>query len=361
MKSKNKKIPTRQVMVGTVAVGGNAPLSVQSMTKTNTRDVSATLDQINQLIEAGCDIVRVAVPDVSSVKAFGSIAARVSVPLVADIHFDHKLALMALEEGAAKVRVNPGNLGGRSRLEQVAARAADLNRAIRVGVNSGSIPGDILDSHGGVTPEAMVAAAVRYLAWLEEMHFKNIIVSLKSSDVFTTIAACRLFSKKFDVPQHLGITESGGLLAGTVKSSVGIGILLAEGIGDTIRVSLSAPPIEEVRVGKEIVRCLGLGAPGPIVISCPTCARVCIDVIGLYHQVESVLEKSKTPITIAIMGCAVNGPGEARGADLAVAGFNETTAGLYRNGRLLRKVKIKEVAGELLAELEQFEQSIGQS
>lgn len=346
---------TRRVMVGAVTVGGGAAVPVQSMTKTNTTDVRATLDQVMELADAGCEIVRIAVPDEDSVRAFGTIAGRVSVSLVADIHFDHKLALEALDAGAAKVRVNPGNLGGRKRLEQVAARAAELDRSIRVGVNTGSLPADILRDHGGVSPAAMVAAAARYISWLETMDFTDVIVSLKSSDVGTTVAACRLFSGRFDIPQHLGITEAGGLLAGTVRSSVGIGILLADGIGDTIRVSLSADPVEEVRVGKEIVRSLGVGAPGPIVISCPTCARVCIDVVGLCRRVESVLARSTTPVTIAIMGCAVNGPGEAREADLAVAGFNATTAGLYRDGCLVRKIKVEEVTGELLAELERFE------
>ena len=345
---------TRRVMVGSVPVGGGAPVSVQSMTKTATTDTAATLTQVKQLVDAGCDIVRLGVPDTDSVRSFGRIAAQVSVPLVADIHFDYKLALAAMDEGAAKVRVNPGNLGGRDRLEEVAEKAQRHGVAIRIGVNAGSLPTDLRQAHGGVTPEAMVAAAERYLAWLDEMDFNDVIISLKTSDVLTTVAGCRLFADRFDVPQHLGITEAGSLLSGTIRSAAGLGILLYEGIGDTVRVSLSAPSEEEVRVGRELLRCLGLAEAGPIVISCPTCARVCIDVMDLCDQVEKLLLHSRLKVKVAIMGCAVNGPGEAGEADIALAGFNRDQAGLYRNGCLVKKVSVQEAAGELLAEIERL-------
>jgi (E)-4-hydroxy-3-methylbut-2-enyl-diphosphate synthase len=320
-----------------MAVGGGAPVSVQTMTKTDTRDVAATLAQIREVEALGCDIVRLAVPDEEAAKALAGIRRGTGMPLVADIHFDHRLALIAIEAGVDGLRLNPGNIGGRDRVEEVVKAAAGRRIPIRIGVNSGSLEKDLLDRFRGATPEAMVESAMRHIGILESLGYHEIKVSVKASDVRRTVEAYRLLAKRTAYPLHLGVTEAGTLVAGTVRSSVAMGILLAEGIGDTIRVSLTSTPMQEVRVGLELLRSLGMRDPGPGVISCPTCGRIQVDVVGVAESVESALEhyyrenpKAPRPV-VAVMGCAVNGPGEAREADIALAGGRDKFA-LYVGG-----------------------------
>jgi (E)-4-hydroxy-3-methylbut-2-enyl-diphosphate synthase len=310
---------TRQVMVRTVPIGGNAPVVVQSMTNTSTEDVEATLCQIGRLTAAGCKIVRVAVPHKNAAAAFAKIRAQTDVPLVADIHFQHELAVAAIEAGADKVRINPGNIGSEANVKKVVDAAKAAGIPVRIGVNSGSLEKHLLEKHGGPTPAALVESAIGFIRMMEKISFSTIVLSIKASDVPTTIAACRLLSQASDVPQHIGITESGTLKSGTIRSSVGIGALLADGIGDTIRVSLCSDPVNEVLVGIEILKSLGL-ARGPMVIACPTCGRTQIDVETLARKVEEMVAPITASIRIAVMGCIVNGPGEARDADIGVAG-----------------------------------------
>ncbi|MBE0569130.1 MAG: flavodoxin-dependent (E)-4-hydroxy-3-methylbut-2-enyl-diphosphate synthase, partial [Deltaproteobacteria bacterium] len=315
MKQRRK---TRRIRVGGVPVGGGAPVSVQSMTNTDTRDVRKTLAQIRSLAREGCEIVRVAVPDAAAAAAFGNICAASPIPVIADIHFDYRLAVACADAGAACLRINPGNIGGEKNTIEV-LRAARANRiSVRIGVNSGSVEKDLLGKYRGPTPEALVASAARCLKICEKARFQALKFSLKASGVASTIDACRLFSRRFDYPLHIGITEAGTLFSGTVKSSVGIGALLAEGIGDTLRVSLTGPPEEEVRVGWQILKSLGLRHRGPDFVSCPTCARAAIDVVGIASEVERRLSDLRAPLKVAVMGCAVNGPGEAREADVGV-------------------------------------------
>jgi (E)-4-hydroxy-3-methylbut-2-enyl-diphosphate synthase len=317
MKQRRK---TRRIRVGGVPVGGGAPVSVQSMTNTDTRDVRATLAQIRSLAREGCEIVRVAVPDAAAAASFGKICAVSPIPVIADIHFDHRLAIACADAGAACLRINPGNIGGEKNTIEV-LRAARANRIpVRIGVNSGSVEKDLLVKYGGPTPEALVASAARCLKICEKARFHALKFSLKASGVAATIEAYRLFSRRFDYPLHIGVTEAGTAFSGTVKSSVGIGALLAEGIGDTLRVSLTGPPEEEVRVGWQILKSLGLRSRGPDFVSCPTCGRVAIDVVRIASEVERRLSGLPAPLKIAVMGCAVNGPGEAREADVGVAG-----------------------------------------
>ena len=311
---------TKQILVGGVPVGGNAPIPIQSMCNTRTDDVAATVAQIKRLEAAGCEIIRVAVPDMAAARAVGAIREQISIPLVVDIHFDYRLALEAVAAGADKVRINPGNIGAPERVKAVAQACRVRGVPIRIGVNGGSLEKPLLAKYGGVTPEALVESAFGHIELLHRYDFDDICVSLKSSDVRTTMAAYRLMSEKSDYPLHLGVTETGTLRMGTIKSAIGIGGLLSFGIGDTIRVSLSADPVEEVSAARDILKALGIRRDGPNLISCPTCGRTRIDLIRLAQEVEQRLEHVQKPLTVAVMGCVVNGPGEAASADVGIAG-----------------------------------------
>jgi len=344
---------TRQIRVGPVPVGGDASIAVQSMTNTKTSQVDATVAQIQRLTAAGCEIVRVAVPDQSAAEAIARIKARIQIPLIADIHFDHRLAIAAARAGADGLRINPGNIGGRRNVQAVVACAKDLGLPIRIGVNAGSLEKDLLAKHGGATPWAMVTSAFRHMTLLEDYGFDQIKISLKASDVARTVAAYRLLSKKTDYPLHVGVTEAGGLFPGIVKSALGIGMLLAEGIGDTIRVSLTRDPVEEVRVGYEILRALNIRHRGPEIVSCPTCGRCDIDLFSVVEQVEEGLLGTTAPIRLAVMGCVVNGPGEAREADLGIAG-GQGKGILFKKGRVIRKVPQEQLVEVLLEEVQKL-------
>lgn len=311
---------TRQIRVGSVPVGGGAPVSIQSMTNTPTHDVAATVAQIRQLEAAGCQIIRVAVPDKEAARAVGVIRERISIPLVVDIHFDHKLALECIAAGCDKVRINPGNIGSAEGVRAVANACARRGIPIRIGVNGGSLEKELLHKHGGVTPRALVDSALGHIELLRRYDFEDICVSLKSSDVRTTMEAYRLMSVTRNNPLHLGVTEAGTVRMGTLKSAVGIGGLLALGIGDTLRVSLSADPVEEIRAARDILKAAGIRREGPELISCPTCGRTRVDLISLADEVERRLAAVEKPITVAVMGCGVNGPGEAAAADVGIAG-----------------------------------------
>lgn len=344
---------TRQLEVGKVKVGGTAPIAVQSMTNTKTSDPVATLEQINRLAEAGCDIVRCAVPDMAAAEGLKTIIAESPIPVIADIHFDYKLALAAIEAGVDGLRLNPGNIGGNDRVAAVVEAAKKRNIPIRIGVNAGSLPKDLLEKYGHPTPEALVEAAWRHIRILEEMDYKNIKISLKAHDVPLTLAAYRLMASQCDYPLHVGITEAGTVNSGIIKSAVGIGTLLAEGIGDTIRVSLTGDPVREVKVGFEILKSLGLREYGPTLISCPTCGRTQINLEKLALEVEKRLAEISEPITVAVMGCVVNGPGEAREADVGIAGgINEGL--IFRKGEVLKKVAEADIIDELFAEIEKI-------
>lgn len=341
---------TRPLTVGGVRVGGGAPVSVQSMTNTDTRNVDATVAQINELAAAGCEIVRLAVPDQDAAAALKSIKRQVAVPLVADIHFDYRLALSAVKSGVDGLRINPGNIGGREKVRAVVEACRDKKLPIRIGVNAGSLEKDLLEKYGGPSAGAMVESALRHIRILEELNYNEIKVSLKASDVPLTIEAYRLMAQKVNYPLHVGITEAGTLRSGTVKSAVGIGALLAMGIGDTIRVSLTGPPVHEVRLGYEILKALGLRHRGVQFISCPTCGRTQIDIISIANQVEDRLADLDRPIKVAVMGCAVNGPGEARHADVGIAGGRGEGL-LFRKGKVLRKVPEDRLVDELVHEV----------
>jgi len=345
---------TRQITLGGLKIGGSAPIVVQSMTKTDTRDVKATVSQIRRLERAGCEVVRVAVPDMDAARAIKEIKKRIDIPLIADIHFDYRLALMAIESGADGMRINPGNIGGRRKVRQVVSACRERGIPIRIGVNAGSLEKDLLRKYGHPVPEALVESAERHINILEEMDFRDIKVSLKASDVLRTIEAYRLFSKRFRYPLHIGISEAGPPFSGTIKSAVGLGILLSEGIGDTIRVSLTADPVEEVRVAYEILRSLHLRETGPEIISCPTCGRCQIDIRGLVRKVEAGLSDVKLPIKVAVMGCVVNGPGEAREADIGIAGGRGVGI-LFKHGRVVKKVREERLLDELIRGIEGME------
>jgi (E)-4-hydroxy-3-methylbut-2-enyl-diphosphate synthase len=344
---------TRQISIGSIKVGGDAPISVQSMTKTDTRDIRRTILQIRRLEEAGCEIVRVAVVDEEAARAIADIKKWIRIPLIADIHFHYRLALKALESGADGLRINPGNIGGRDRLKSIVMEAKDRSVPIRIGVNAGSLEKDLLKRFRGATPEAMVSSALRTIEGIEDLGFHQIKVSLKASDVLRTVEAYRLFSQKTDYPLHLGITEAGKGSGAIVKSSIGIGLLLNEGIGDTLRVSLTSDPVEEVRVGYEILRALKIRQRGVEIVSCPTCGRCEIDLTHLLKKVEKGVQKILLPITIAIMGCVVNGPGEAKEADIGIAG-GKGVGVLFKKGRAVRKVREAEFASVLLGEIEKM-------
>lgn len=329
---------TRQLKLGSVRIGGGAPIVVQSMTNTDTRDVEATLGQIKRLHDAGCEIVRVAVPDETAARALRAIHDASPIPVIADIHFDYRLALMALEAGLEGLRINPGNIGERKNVEMVVDAAKARGAVIRVGVNSGSVEKRLLEQYGGPTPQAMVESALGHVRILEEHGFYDTKISIKSSSVLNTIECYRLLSQRCDYPLHLGVTEAGGVLRGAIKSSVGMGVLLSEGIGDTLRVSLTAAPEEEMTVAWELLRALGLRQRGPEIISCPTCGRTEIDLIGLAQEVERRLRTENAPIKVAVMGCVVNGPGEAREADLGMAGGRDKGI-IFRKGEVIRSVR----------------------
>lgn len=344
---------TRQIMVGDVAIGGGAPIAVQSMTNTDTRDVEATVAQIKRLEAVGCEIIRVAVLDVAAAEAIKAIRARVAIPLIADIHFDSRLAVASMEHGAQGIRINPGNIGGLAKLARVVDAAKAHRVSIRVGVNSGSVEKDILAQYGRPSPAALVASALRNIALLEEMDFREIKVSIKSSDALTTIDAYRQLAAACDYPLHLGVTEAGGLIAGTVKSSVALGILFAEGIGDTMRISLTRDPVEEIRVAYELLRALHIRQRGPELISCPTCGRCQVDLFGLAEKVEKYLQAIETPLKVAVMGCVVNGPGEAREADLGLAGGHGVGI-IFKKGKVFKKVPEGELLEVFISELDKM-------
>ncbi|AKX93804.1 4-hydroxy-3-methylbut-2-en-1-yl diphosphate synthase (flavodoxin) [Moorella thermoacetica] len=348
-----RRRPTRRIQVGKVAIGGGAPISVQSMTNTDTRDITATVAQIRRLAAAGCEIVRLAVPDQEAALALAKIKAQVEIPLIADIHFDYRLALAALEAGVDGLRLNPGNIGGPERVKAVVKEAAARRVPIRIGVNAGSLEKEVLAAHGGVTAEAMVASALKHIRLLEDLDFREIKVSLKASEVPLMLAAYRLMAEKVDYPLHLGVTEAGRGLEGAVKSAVGIGILLAEGIGDTIRVSLTGDPVQEVIAGFAILRALGLRQQGIELISCPTCGRCQLDLDAVAARVQEELRGIKQPLKVAVMGCAVNGPGEARQADVGIAG-GPGFGLLFRHGRPVRKVKEEDLARALVEEVKRL-------
>ncbi len=349
-----KRKATKKIRVGNLYIGGDSPVTVQSMTNTDTRNVKATVDQIKGLEEAGCDIVRLAVPDMEAAQAIKEIKKSIKIPLVADIHFDYRLALASMESGADKIRLNPGNIGDRDRVKAVVEMAKSREVPIRIGVNSGSIEAPILEKYKGVTPEGMVESALGHASILEENNFTEIAFSIKASSVPMTIAAYRLMSQKSSYPLHLGVTEAGTVYKGTIKSSVGIGCLLAEGIGDTIRVSLTGEPVQEIAAGIEILKAVGLRKGGIKFISCPTCGRCQIDLISIANEVEDRLKNTEKDIKVAIMGCAVNGPGEAREADIGIAG-GKGEALLFKKGEIVRKIPQANIVGELLAEIEKID------
>ena len=342
---------TRQIRIGSIAIGGGAPISVQSMTNTKTQDTEATVRQIEALASAGCDIVRLAVPDKEAAANIGAIKAQVKVPLVADIHFDYRLALVAIEQGIDALRLNPGNIGGAENVRRVAEAAKARGIPIRIGVNAGSLDKRLLEKYGGVTAEALVESALEHVRLLEEQDFYDMKISLKAHDVPLTLAAYRLMSERCDYPLHLGVTEAGTVRSGIVKSAVGIGALLAEGIGDTLRVSLTGDPVVEVRVAQEILKSLGLRDYGPTLISCPTCGRTAIDLPQIADRVEERLAGISRPIHVAVMGCVVNGPGEARSADVGIAG-GKGVGLVFRKGEVVRQVKEEDLVEELFREID---------
>ena len=341
---------TRQISIGSVKIGEDASISVQSMTKTDTRDIRRTVRQIHDLQEAGCEIIRVAVVDEEAAQAITEIKKKIKIPLIADIHFHHRLALKAMESGADGLRINPGNIGGRERLKTIVKEAKSRSIPIRIGVNAGSLGKDVLTQFGGPTSEAMAASALRTIEWMEDLGFDLIKVSLKASDVLRTIEAYQFFSRNTNYPLHLGITEAGKGTGAIVKSSIGIGLLLNEGIGDTIRVSLTGNPVEEVRAGFEILRALKIRQRGVEIISCPTCGRCDIDLARIVDQVEKGVREITLPMTIAIMGCVVNGPGEAKEADIGIAG-GKKVAVLFKKGKIARKLREVDLATVLLKEV----------
>jgi len=340
---------TRQIHVGTVAIGGNAPVAVQSMTNTDTRDAVATLAQISRLAAVGCEIVRCAVPDQQAATTLATICRDSALPVIADIHFDYKLALSSLASGVAGLRLNPGNIGARWKVEEVVAACREQQIPIRIGVNGGSLEKELLANYGHPSAEAMVASALGHIRLLEELNYQEIKVSLKASNIQRTVEAYRLLGAQVDYPLHIGITEAGTTWAGTIKSSVGLGVLLYDGLGETLRVSLTGDPVEEVKVGWEILKSLGLRQRGPTFVSCPTCGRCQINLIPVAEEVERCLADLPSAITVAVMGCAVNGPGEAREADIGIAGGRGEGL-LFRKGEIVAKVPAEQLAAVLIAE-----------
>lgn len=342
---------TRAVRCGNVIVGGDNPISVQSMTNTDTRDAEKTIAQIKRLEEAGCDMVRVAVPDMEAAENIGKIKAGINIPLIADIHFDYRLALKAIEEGIDGVRINPGNIGDIDRVRQVVEKCKEKGIGIRIGVNGGSLEKHLLEKYGEPTAEAMVESAMGHIKILEDLDFHDIVISLKNSDIFRTVEAYRLMSERVDYPLHIGITESGSVKRGTIKSAIGVGSMLMDGIGDTLRISLTGDPVEEVHVGKEILRSLGLLNDRIKIISCPTCGRTQINLIEIADEVEKRIGNMEKDITVAIMGCVVNGPGEAREADIGIAG-GKGEGLLFKKGEVIKKIPGDMLVEELIKEIE---------
>lgn len=342
---------TKVIKIGSVKIGGGNPIAIQSMCNTDTRDVFATVNQIKELEEEGCEIIRVAVPDMEAAKAFGEIKKQISIPLVADIHFDHKLALEVMEQGADKVRINPGNIGDKKKIKAVVDKAKEKQIPIRIGVNSGSLEKEFLEKYGSVAPEALVESALKHIKILEELNFFDIIVSIKASSVPSSIKAYKLLSEKVEYPIHVGITEAGTVYAGTIKSSVGIGAILSMGIGDTIRVSLTGNPVEEIKAAKEILKSLELRKFGVNFVSCPTCGRTEIDLINIANKVEEKCRLINKDIKVAVMGCVVNGPGEAKEADIGIAGGNGFGI-IFKKGQIIKKVPEDKLVEELMKEIE---------
>lgn len=341
----------RIVNIGGVKIGGDNPVAIQSMCNTDTRDVKATVNQIHELENAGCEIIRVAVPDMVAAKAVADIKKQIHIPLVVDIHFDYRLALECMKNGADKVRINPGNIGDRDRVKQVVEMAKEREIPIRIGVNGGSLERELLQKYGGVTADALVESAMEHVAILDELNFNNVVVSIKISDVPKMLCAYRKFNEISDIPLHIGVTESGTLKGGTVKSAVGIGALLAEGIGDTMRVSLTANPVEEIYAAYDIQKVLGMRKTGAEIVSCPTCGRTQLDLISIANEVEKRAANIDKPIKIAVMGCAVNGPGEAREADIGIAG-GKGEGLIFKKGEIIKKVPQDSLVDELMKEIE---------
>lgn len=346
-----KRVKTKKIKVGNTFIGGDSEIAVQSMTNTDTRNVEQTVKQIKELQEAGCDIIRCAVPDMEAGEAIKKIVKNINIPLVSDIHFDYKLALKSIENGVSALRINPGNIGTIDRVREVAKAAKEKNIPIRIGVNSGSLQKDILNKYGKVCAEALVESALEHVNILESINFDDIVISIKSSNVIQMIESYRMISKKVNYPLHLGVTEAGTIWRGTIKSSVGIGTLLSEGIGDTIRVSLTGNPVEEVKVGREILKSLGYLNEGIEFVSCPTCGRTRIDLIKIAEEAEKRLGNCNKNIKVAVMGCVVNGPGEAREADIGIAGGNGEGL-IFKKGEIIKKVNEKDLVDELLKEIE---------
>ena len=344
---------TKQILVGGVPVGGGAPVSIQSMCSTKTDDVPATVDQIHRLEAAGCEIVRVAVPDMAAAKAIGAIRSRIHIPLVADIHFDYRLALECAAQGVDKIRINPGNIGGEDRVKAVADTCRRGRIPIRIGVNGGSLEKELLKRYGGATPEALAESALGHAALLEKYDFTDICISVKCSSVPVTMGAYRLLSERCPYPLHLGVTEAGTPAMGIIKSAMGIGGLLCLGVGDTLRVTLTADPVEEIAAAKRILLAAGCRQEGPNLIACPTCGRTNIDLIPMAQEVERRLAGCTKPITVAVMGCAVNGPGEAAAADVGIAGGRGEGL-IFAKGEILRKVPQERLVDELMAEIEKL-------
>ncbi len=347
----------RVVNIGGVKIGGDNPVAIQSMCNTDTRDVRATVNQIAELESAGCEIIRVAVPDMEAARAVKEIKSQIHIPLVVDIHFDYRLALECMKNGADKVRINPGNIGDRDRVRQVVEMAKERAVPIRIGVNGGSLEKNLLKKHGGVTARALVESAMGHVRIFDELDFHDIVVSIKVSDVPKMLEAYRLFDDMTDIPLHIGVTEAGTLRSGTIKSAVGIGALLAEGIGDTMRVSLTADPVEEVYAAYDIQKVLGLRRTNAEIISCPTCGRTQIDLIPIANEVEKRTRNLKKPLKIAVMGCAVNGPGEAREADIGIAGGRGEGL-IFRKGEIIRKVPEDKIVDELMSEIKKLEETL---
>ncbi len=348
-----QRTETKVVQVGHLKLGGGNPIVIQSMCNTDTRNVAATVAQIHALEAAGCEMVRVAVPDMAAAEAVGEIKKQIQIPLVADIHFDYRLALRVMERGVDKVRINPGNIGEESRIRQVVETAKQKKIPIRIGVNSGSLEKDLVEKYGGVTPQGLVESALRHVKILESYDFSDIVVSIKASDVPFSLETYRILSEHIPYPLHVGITEAGTLYSGTIKSAVGIGAILASGIGDTIRVSLTGDPVEEVKVAKEILKSLGLRKFGVELISCPTCGRTQIDLISIANEVEKRCASCQKNIKVAVMGCVVNGPGEAKEADIGIAGGNGVGI-LFQKGVLIRKVEESQLVDALMEEIEKL-------
>jgi (E)-4-hydroxy-3-methylbut-2-enyl-diphosphate synthase len=349
-----KRRKSRKVLVGGVPVGGDSPITVQTMTKTKTADVEATVRQIKEAEEAGCDIIRVTVNDKEAAEAIKEIVRRSNIPIVADIHFNHIFALKAIEAGVSKVRINPGNIGSEERIKEVLTKAKERKIPIRIGVNSGSLEEEILEKHGYPTAEALYESAMKHVKICEKYGFEDIVISVKSTDVRLMIEAYRMIAERTDYPLHLGVTEAGTTRVGTIKSAVGIGTLLAEGIGDTIRVSLTDDPVKEVEVGKEILRSLGLATRNVEIIACPTCGRLEVDLFSITNKLEEAVKDIKKPVKVALLGCVVNGPGEASEADIGIAA-GKGVAILYRKGEVVRRLKEEEIVDVLLEEIRNFQ------